>query len=121
MNEYVAVLKKYVAENPPNYGSGANSVLEMLFTYYHECNNTDTDAVKAAFENLYRKMHGMPLREMDRIVDAVCTLCREHEKAGFVEGVKVGVGLSVELGSVGKVFGNNLRNPCQGIDAQDYL
>ena len=36
----------------------------------------------------------MSLREMDRIVDAVCTLCREHEKAGFVEVVKVGVLLS---------------------------
>ena len=96
VNEYVAVLKKYVAENPPNYCSGANSVLEMLFTYYHECNNTDTDAVKAAFEDLYQRMHGMPLWEMDRIVDAVCTLCREHEKAGFVAGVKVGALLSLD-------------------------
>ena len=121
MYEYVEILKRHVAESPPNYGSDASTILEMLFTYYHECNNTDIDAVKAAFEDLYRRMHGMPLREMDRIVDAVCTLCREHEKAGFVAGVKVGVGLSVELGSVGKVFGNNLRNPCQGIDAQDYL
>ena len=121
MNEYVEILKRHVAENPPNYGSDADSILEILFTYYHECNNTDADAVKAAFEDLYQRMHGMPLREMDRIVDAVCTLCREHEKAGFVEGVKVGIGLAREFGSVGKVFGNNLRNPCQGIDTQDYL
>ena len=97
MNEYVAVLRKYVAENPPNYGSDAHSTLEMLYSYYHECNNTDTDAVKAAFENLYQRMHGMPLRKMDRIVDAVCTLCREHEKAGFVEGVKVGIQLEQEI------------------------
>ena len=97
MNEYVAALRKYVAENPPNYGSDAHSILEMLFTYYHECNNTDTDAVKAAFEDLYLRMHGMSLREMDRIVDAVCTLCREHEKSGFVEGVKVGLRLKHEL------------------------
>jgi hypothetical protein len=33
---------------------------------------------------------------MDRIVDAVCTLCREHEKAGFMEGVKVGIMLGAE-------------------------
>jgi len=32
MNEYVKILKRYVAENPPNYGSSANSILEMLFT-----------------------------------------------------------------------------------------
>lgn len=97
MNEYAAALRKYVAETPPNYGSDAQSILEMLFSYYHECNNTDTDIVKAAFEDLYQRMHGMPLREIDRIVDAVCTLCREHEKAGFVEGVKVGLRLKHEL------------------------
>ena len=98
MNEYVAALRKYVEENPPNYGDGdAHSILEMLYSYYHECNNIDTDAVKAAFEDLYQQMHGMPLREMDRIVDAVCTLCREHEKAGFTEGVKVGIRLEQEL------------------------
>ena len=97
MNEYFTALRKYVEDNPPNYSCGAHSILEMLFTYYHECNNTDTDAVKEAFEDLYRRMHGMPLREMDRIVDAVCTLCREHEKAGFVEGVKVGIQLDQEI------------------------
>lgn len=98
MNKVIEVLKCHVAENPPNYGDGdARSILEMLFTYYHECNNTDNDAVKAAFEDLYQRMHGMPLREMDRIVDAVCTICREHEKAGFVEGVKVGIRLGREI------------------------
>ena len=97
MNRYIDALRHYVAEKPPNYGDGdAHSILEMLFTYYHECNNTDTDSVKAAFENLYQRMHGIPLREMDRIVDAVCTLCREHEKAGFVEGIKVGIQLEAE-------------------------
>ena len=53
--------------------------------------------MKAAFEDLYQRMHGMLLREMDRIVDAVCTLCREHEKVGLLEGVKVGACLGKEL------------------------
>ena len=95
MDEYIEGLKRYVAENPLNHGSDAHSILEMLFTYYHECNNTN--AVKAAFEDLYQRMHGMPLREMDRIVDAVCTLCREHEKTGFMEGMRVGIQLNHEI------------------------
>ena len=98
MNRYIDALRHHVAENPPNYGDGdAHSILDMLYCYYHECNNTDTDAVKAAFEDLYQRMHGVPLREMDRIVDAVCSLCREHAKAGFVEGVKVGIQLEQEI------------------------
>lgn len=98
MNRYIDALRHHVAENPPNYGDGdAHSILDMLYCYYHECNNTDTDAVKAAFEDLYQRTHGVPLREMDRIVDAVCSLCREHAKAGFVEGIKVGIGLAQEM------------------------
>ena len=26
-----------------------------------------------------------------------CALCRDHEKAGFIEGIKVGTGLAMEL------------------------
>lgn len=97
MNDYLAALRKYVAENPPNYGRDAQTILEMLYCYYHECNNTDSNAVKEAFEELYQHMHGMPLREMDRIVDAVCVLCTEHERSGFIEGVKVGIRLAQEI------------------------
>lgn len=54
MNRYIDTLRHLVDENPPNYGDGdATSILEMLFTYCHECNNTDTDAIKVAFEDLY--------------------------------------------------------------------
>lgn len=98
MNEYIETLKQYVVDHPPNYGDGdAHSIVDMLFTYYHQCNNTDTDAVKAAFEDLYQRMHGMPLREMDWIIDVVSTLCREYEKSGFVTRVKIGFQSGDEL------------------------
>ena len=98
MNEYIEVLKQYVTDNPPNYGDGdAHSILEMLFTYYQQCNNTDTTAVVAAFEDLYQRMHGMPLREVDRIIDVVCTLCREHERNSFSHGIKTGIILADEI------------------------
>ncbi len=29
-----------MAENPHNYGSNAHLILDMLFSYYHECNIT---------------------------------------------------------------------------------
>lgn len=37
------------------------------------------------------------LKEINEIIYAVCTLCRNLEKAGFIEGIKVGVRLSKEL------------------------
>ena len=42
-------------------------------------------------------MNGMPLQEMDKIIYPVCKLCRDHEKSGFVEGIKIGILLHSEL------------------------
>jgi len=42
-------------------------------------------------------MNGKPPREIDAVIDPVCELCRDHEKSGFVEGVKVGIHLSQEV------------------------
>ena len=42
-------------------------------------------------------MNGKPLKEIDEIIYAVCALCRDHEKTGFIEGVKVGMRLAEEI------------------------
>lgn len=93
MNEYVEALKYYVSQNPPEYTRDANSALELLYCNYRERKAEDPEAIKQTFDDLYRQMHGMPLREMDRIVDDVCTLCHKHKKAGFVEGGRWGYSL----------------------------
>ena len=91
-------LRQYVADHPPNYGDGdCHSILDMLYYRYSECNRLDNAEIKAAFTDLYQQMHDMSLREMDRIIDVVCTLCREHEKDGFTEGIRVGIQLAKEL------------------------
>ena len=46
---------------------------------------------------LYQQMNGMSLREMDQIVYPVCKLCRDHERSGFVEGIKVGMRMAQKL------------------------
>ena len=98
IEELVTQLRHYVANHPPNYGDGdCHSILAMLYYRYSECNRLDNAEIKAAFDDLYQRMHGMPLREMDRIIDVVCTLCREHEKAGVTEGVKAGIQLEHEF------------------------
>ena len=95
---YFDSLKKYVQDNPPNYGDGeAHSILEMLFCHYEEFNRFDTDAIEEGFRKLYGQMDGKKLEEIDPVIYTTSILCREHEKSGFVEGVKVGVQMGVEL------------------------
>lgn len=96
MESFYDVLKKCIADHQPDFGDG-ESVLTMLYEAYSECNRMDDAQIKADFEELYHLMNGMPLKEMDRIVYPVCTLCRHHEKSGFIEGIKVGMRLRQEL------------------------
>ena len=97
MNPYIEKLKQQFADNPPIFGD-ADSVLGLLYECFNENNPYDNEQIKADFEELYRRMNGMPLREMDKIVYPVCILCRDHERAGFVEGIKIGIRLQTELG-----------------------
>lgn len=42
-------------------------------------------------------MNGMHLWEMDNIIYPACRRCRDHERAGFAEGIKLGILLFSEL------------------------
>ena len=96
MKTYFENLRKYIAENPPDFGDG-DSVLTLLYEAYAESNSMDDGTIKEDFNELYRQMNGMELREMDKIIYPVCTLCRDHQKSGFIEGVRIGFLLCSEL------------------------
>ena len=93
MNEYLTALQTHLTtQQSPN-----QSILDLLFDAYNDTTGMDNEEIKADFERLYEIINGKPLKEIDEIIYAVCTLCRDHEKAGFIEGVKVGIGLGQEL------------------------
>ena len=94
MNEFMTALQTQLATQQPNYPNNAESILEVLFDAYNESSGFDNAAIKADFEELYRLMNGKHLKEIDEIIYTVCTLCRDYEKAGVIEGVKVGVSLA---------------------------
>ena len=97
MKNFYDVLNQYVSGNQPNFGDG-ESVLTLLYEAYSECNRLDDAQIKADFNELYHLMNGMELRDMDKIIYPVCTLCRDHERSGFIEGRKSGIMLAKELG-----------------------
>ena len=97
MDEFMNALQAQLATQQPNYPDNAESILEVLFDAYNESSGFDNAVIKADFEELYRLMNGKQLKEIDELIYAVCTLCRDHEKAGFVEGVQIGIALAKEL------------------------
>ena len=94
MNEYLTALQTHLTTQQ---SINSDSILELLYDAYNDTTGMDNEEIKADFERLYQLMNGKPLQEIDEIIYAVCTLCRDHEKAGFIEGVKVGIGLGQEL------------------------
>ena len=96
MKQYIEKLRQSIAENTPDFGD-ADSILGLLYECYNENHPYDNEEIKADFNALYQAMNGMPLREMDKVIYPVCKLCRDHEQAGFIEGIKVGMCLEREL------------------------
>ena len=93
MNEYLTALQTHLTTQQ----SANQNILDLLYDAYNDTTGMDNEEIKADFERLYQLMNGKPLQEIDEIIYAVCTLCRDHEKAGFIEGVKVGIGLAQEM------------------------
>lgn len=96
MAEYIQALENYVASHKLNLGDG-ESILSLLYEAYGDANRIDDGQIKADFGELYRLLNGIPLREMDWIINPVCALCRNHERNGFVHGVQVGMRLAKEM------------------------
>lgn len=96
LKTYIKALKARITTSPPDLDN-EDSVLGILYEAYSESSALYDDEIKADFHALYEAMHGMPLREMDKIVYPVCTLCRDHQKSGFIEGVRIGIMLCDEL------------------------
>lgn len=93
MNDYLTALQTHLTTQQP----ANQNILDLLYDAYNDTTGMDNEEIKADFEELYQLMNGKPLKEVDEIIYTVCTLCRDHEKAGFVEGVRVGVRLEREL------------------------
>ena len=87
--QFFALLRQLIGAETPDFGNCDNP-LSLLYEVYNELNGMDSEA-------LYQAMHGMSLKEMDAVINPVCSLCRHHECAGFIEGIKVGMRMKEEL------------------------
>ena len=93
--DYLAALEKHIAVHPLKLGDG-ESVLALLYESYEDLQGCNRQ-IKGDFHELYRLLDGIPLTELDRIINPVCTLCRDHERSDFIHGVQIGIRLAQEI------------------------
>ena len=98
MEEYIRALETYVESRKLNLGDG-ETVISLLYEAYSDNNRMYDDQIKADFAELYQALNGMPLQEMDWIINPVCALCRDYERDGFVHGVQLGAQLAQKIQS----------------------
>ena len=94
--DYLTVLDNHIASHPLKLGDG-ESVLALLYESYEDLQGCSSEQIKEDFHELYLLLNRMPLRDMDKIVNRVSTLCRDHEQSGFIHGVQVGIRLAREI------------------------
>ena len=95
---WLETLAKEIAEHPMHYGDwNAQSLLEMLYVAYTDHNRIDIGCDKSGFVRLQHQLSSLSASSADSVLDTVCDLCLSHERAGFTEGIKVGVLLGHEL------------------------
>ena len=91
-------LYKQVMSKEINFGDD-ETILTIIYNCYLEHNKQDDEKIKADFKNLYEKLNGKSLTELDEVIDPVSLLCYDHERFGFVTGIKLGMLLANELNS----------------------
>ena len=96
METYFENPREHFLEKHPDVND-AESVLEMIYECYAQLNRMDNETICKDFDELYQAMHGHSLREIDKVIYTVCLLCRDHEKSGFVNGLRIGIRLEDEL------------------------
>lgn len=81
--------------NPQSWSR--ESVLDTLYQCYFDQHPTDTEEISRRFSSLADILGKPPLKEHDQVWDLTCALCTEHEKAGFLEGIRTGAAMVWKL------------------------
>ena len=92
-------LAQYLKEHPANYQGQVDTLLELLYEAFTEYNSIETPAFKEVIYPLKEKLRALVEtdEEADEYMDIVFSLCAAYERQGYIEGIKVGARLMIEL------------------------
>ncbi len=98
MNLYISNLRTYLSKHQPNYGAPEiSSLLEFLWQSYTTENPIDSDQIRALFDSLGPIHDALSVEDSDLLFQTICSLCIEHERVAFLEGLRIGARLTAEL------------------------
>lgn len=95
----IASVKKYLAQHPADYEEQVDSLLELIYMAYTEYNSVETPELKAGISEVEKELRSLvdTEAERERYMNAVYHMCAVFEKAAYIEGIKTGARLVMEL------------------------
>lgn len=96
--------RNYLAEHPVDYHGDVDSLLELLYHFFTEYEPVENEELRRQFAELEHQLMsslaetGNFCREtVESLMTIVSSVCAECERVAFMEGVKVGARLILEL------------------------
>ena len=100
MDKIVQRLKAYIDTHPFNPGdSDCETVLDQLYQAYAESHESDPPEISEGFKELEDFLCALPLEDNNAVFNLCCRLCSAYEHKAFVDGVKYGAHLILDLWS----------------------
>ena len=98
MNPYRNILKQYLAEHPLDYrNDDIHSLLEFMAHTYLIRHPIESTFFKNAQAELLPILNSLSRKRTHRVFRIINDLCIEHERSAFIEGIRVGAMLVLEL------------------------
>lgn len=95
----VSSIKDYLLHHPASYCGDVDTLLEMIYFHYTEYNPVENDQLRECFEGLITRIHNLhvPEDEENQYIDLISAVCSEYERVAYMEGIKVGMRLVMEV------------------------
>lgn len=97
--EVVENIKTYLETHSANYFGQIDTLLELVYQAYTEFNSAETPEFEAIIDPLDKILRSLvdTDEEADEYMNVVFELCAAYEKQSYIEGMKTGARLMMEL------------------------
>ena len=98
MDKIAEKLKAYIDTYPLDLGEGdCETVLDQLYQAYAESHESDPPEIRNGFKALDKFLEGLSLDDNNAVWNLCCHLCSAYEHKAFVDGLKYGAYLVIDI------------------------
>ena len=91
-------LKAHMEFNPSDTGDpNCGTVLDQIYRAYAESHESDPPEIQNGFRELETFVESLPLPDNNAVFNLCCRLCVDYERKAFLDGLRYGVALMLEL------------------------